>query len=77
MTYQDAQEMITIHGEYYSDLGRPFKRKIIPKKSDDVYKYMSDLFSKHNSISNEDAKRYSSNNEFAVMSFDITYLNED
>ena len=77
MTYQNAQDLITSHGEYYNDLGRPFKRKIIPKKSVDIYNYMSDLFSKHNSISNEDSKKYSSDNEFAVMSFDITYLNED
>ena len=35
MTYQEAQEMITIHGEYYNDLARPFKRKILPKKAED------------------------------------------
>jgi len=76
MTYTEALEMIKIHGEYYTDFGNTFKRKVIPLNTDDIHKYMCDILVNRLIISNEDVKNYSSNNKFSIMGFDIRFINE-
>jgi len=75
MTYEEAVKYIEIHGEYYNELNISYKRKILPSKASDIFKYMSDLLDKKY-ISNEDSKRYSSDDKFGVLGFKTNWLNE-
>ncbi|MCL9804780.1 hypothetical protein NAT51_04565 [Flavobacterium amniphilum] len=76
MTFEEALKMIETHGEYHNYLDRTFKTKVLPKNPNDLMTYFSDLFVKRIYISNEDAKKYSSDNHFQISSFDIDFIND-
>ena len=77
MTYEEALKMIQIHSEYHDYLGVRFRRKIIPKNIADYSNYLNDLTKIRIKLSNEDAKNYSRNNDFAVISFPLWLLDEE
>ena len=77
MTYDEALKMIQLHSEYHDYLGERCRRKVIPKNITDYSNYLNDLTKSRIKLSNEDAKNYSSNNDFAVISFPLWLLDEE
>lgn len=78
MTYEEAVKMINSTDVYHTNkYGFASKWKIIPKGTNDYLNYINDLLSKCIVIDNEAVKKYSSDNEFLIMSFVCRFLAEE
>ncbi|WP_127845492.1 hypothetical protein [Psychroflexus aestuariivivens] len=67
MTYEEAEAKLLSMGDSQLEDGVLFINRISPEIKEDHLKFQNDL--KIKSISNEEMKKYSSNNEFDVRSY--------
>lgn len=71
MTYEEAIKVKNSYGEFYYSEGRKHTTRIVPELEDEKIKFLSLLRS--GEVSDTEVKKYSSNNKFAVQSFDVEY----
>jgi hypothetical protein len=77
MTFNNALLFIQIHGEYHVDKETTFKLKIAPQNPFDIIQFQSDIFNEQKILSNEDAKMYTSEDEFVIIPFNVDFLPEE
>lgn len=67
MTYKEAEEKLLTLGHSQIEDGALFINRISPEMQDDYIKFQNDLILKN--ISDEEMKKYFSNNKFDVRSY--------
>jgi hypothetical protein len=78
MTYEQALKMINSTDVYHKNqFGFLSKWKIVPGNTEDYINCLNDLYKNKVLINNENIVNYSSDNDFAIMSFICKYLPEE
>ena len=72
MTYKEAEEKLIRVGHSQLEDGVKFINRICPKRKKDYLKFEKDL--KTRNISNEEMKKYSSDNKFDVRSYRASFF---
>ena len=73
MTFEEALRIIKLE-EYHIVNEEKCKRKIVPKTGKYLFEYTSHMYSNNIQISNEQAKVFSKDNNFAIISYPLWAL---
>ncbi|WP_445711631.1 hypothetical protein [Flavobacterium sp.] len=78
MTFEKALLTIELNGRYHkNEFNIDSKRKVVPENPEDYKIYLEEILLKKAILTDEDSKRFSTDNNFAVGSFPLTSLAEE